>query len=294
MFSVYDISDIESPVQTVMTNNRVRATFKTVSPDGNYLLGFYNGREILPNGNTNCNNMLHRATLYSMEDGQSLAYWDFYNTISHPDWSPDGTQIVFVRARGDVRSDMEFSGGEIVQMDIDTDAKTLDNMNVLISQSQTTNHYYPSYSPDGEWIAYNRASNSAPELCKSAPDAELWLLSRDGSVDIRLDNANAQGNLKNLYPRWGPLPDDDVLWLAFSSVRPYPLRETIDMEVDDDLPPDTDGGGVGSNVPQKPQIWVAAILPEKAKSGQDPSSTAFWLPGQQSTTDNHLPVWWSK
>ena len=37
---------------------------------------------------------------------------------------------------------------------------------------------------------------------------------------IRLDAANKDANLTNSWPRWGPLPDDDILWLATSSTRP--------------------------------------------------------------------------
>ena len=39
--------------------------------------------------------------------------------------------------------------------------------------------------------------------------------------DVRLDNANAEGACK-IYPRWGPLPDDDIPAL-FSSRRDYPI-----------------------------------------------------------------------
>ena len=96
---------------------------------------------------------------------------------------------------------------------------------------------------------------------------------RDGSDWVRLQAANGQGELKNSFPRWGPLPDDDVLWLAFSSVRPY----TVDPSFN-----------------ELPQIWITAIDPNKVESGEDPSSAPFWLPGQETQSDNHLPVWWSK
>ena len=31
-----------------------------------------------------------------------------------------------------------------------------------------------------------------------------------------------------------------------------------------------------------------------ADQGLDPSQPPFWLPGQNPTSDNHLPFWWSK
>jgi dipeptidyl aminopeptidase/acylaminoacyl peptidase len=284
-FSVIDIEDPLNPIEIVGTNDFNKATFKTISPDGEYILGFNECRQ-----NTDgfsCGEIPFgeelpesRVTLYSIETGLPITYWDFDTKVSHPDWSPDGNQVVFVRANGEYRSDMEFAGGEIVQRDIDLESLTFDNEVLLKSNDSTYNFYYPAYSPDGDWIAYNRAQNSAPELCKSAPDAELWLMSRDGAIDMRLDNANGEGNVKNSYPRWGPLPDDDILWLAYSSQRQYPLRY--------------DSSGGGAPPPQKPQIWVAAIQPDLAFDNEDPSSPPFWLPGQVPETDNHLPVWWSK
>ncbi|MCK6518693.1 hypothetical protein L6R46_27005, partial [Myxococcota bacterium] len=101
--------------------------------------------------------------------------------------------------------------------------------------------------------------------------AEVMLVKADGSVDLRLDMANGEGELQNSYPRWGPLPDSDVLWLAFSSKRDY-------APADFGLP----------------QIWVSAIDTAKAEQGQDPSSAPFWLPGQSTMSDNHLPYWWGK
>ena len=97
-------------------------------------------------------------------------------------------------------------------------------------------------------------------------------MTRDGEHLTRLDAANADGDLQNSYPKWGPLPDDDVLWLAFSSKRSYSI--------------DPNGG--------TPQVWVSAIDPAKILNDEDPSSTAFWLPAQNTFTDNHASIWWSK
>jgi hypothetical protein len=264
-FSVVDISDEENPELTVSPNDFNRVTFKTVSPDGVYILGIRGNKMIL----------------YALETGVPIKEWEFDTNVSHPDWSPDGSQVVFVRVRGQALSDMAFAAGEIVQMDIDVSGYEESGSEPVLSNEQILkpnsidgewNYYYPAYSPDGEWIAYNMASNSAQNFCYAAADAELWLMSRDGGeTDIRLDRANGQGALQNSYPRWGPLPDDDVLWLAYSSRRTYSLDPSND-----------------------PQIWLVGIDPSLAEQGEDPSSAPFWLPGQSTRSDNHLPVWWSK
>ena len=259
-FSIVDISDAESPSRVVDPNDFNTLTFKTVSPDGLYFFG--------TNGN--------KASLYNVDNGVRIKDWTFETSVAHPDWFPDGNQILMVHVNVASRSDLEFNKGEIVQYDFDIENLELGNSEVLKAVDDVYNYYYPAYSPDGDWIAYNRAKNTPPQdysirMCYAANDAEVWLMSRDGSIDIRLDNANGFESMQNSYPRWGPLPDDDVLWLAYSSRRNYPLGN-----------------------PSEPQIWLVGIDPALAKQGEDPSSSPFWLPGQVLHSDNHLPVWWSK
>ncbi|MDG1484553.1 MAG: hypothetical protein P8R54_33510 [Myxococcota bacterium] len=257
-FSVIDVAEPSIPEQIVGTSDSNRMTFKTVSPDGQFILGTNN----------------QTATLYELRSGNRIKDFQFDDRVTHPDWSPDGETILMVLAKRTIsgqnfiiNSDMEFERGEIIEVDWDADAQSLGDMRVLKAADTAVSFYYPAYSPDGEWIAYNRSTITS----YAAVDAELWLMSRDGSTDIRLKNANGTGDLQNSYPRWGPLPDDDVLWLAFSSRRTYAVQPNA-----------------------MPQIWVAAILPELAESGDDPSSAPFWLPGQDPTSDNHLPVWWAQ
>jgi hypothetical protein len=261
-FSVIDVSDPQVPEEVipVTSDHSNHAAFKAISPDGKYMLG--------TDGPT--------LILYDLLEGVRIKEFQYPLPISHPDWSPDGSQVVFVRITGSAASDMEFKGGEIVQVDFNEADLSLSNEVILKARDSTTNFYYPAYSPDGDWIVYNRSQNDFPRMdghfgCYAAPDAEVWLMSRDGTIDIRLDNANADGDIQNSYPRWGPLPDDDVLWLAFSSRREYPLDPSM-----------------------QPQIWIVGVNPELAREGVDPSATPLWLPGQSIINDNHLPVWWSK
>ncbi len=261
-FSVIDVSDPQVPEEVIpiTSDHSNHAAFKAISPDGKYMLG--------TDGPT--------LILYDLLDGVRIKEFQYPLPISHPDWSPDGSQVVFVRITGSAASDMEFKGGEIVQVDFNEADLSLSNEVILKARDSITNFYYPAYSPDGDWIVYNRSKNDFPRMdghfgCYAAPDAEVWLMSRDGTIDIRLDNANADGDIQNSYPRWGPLPDDDVLWLAFSSRREYPLDPSM-----------------------QPQIWIVGVNPELAREGVDPSATPLWLPGQSIINDNHLPVWWSK
>jgi len=266
-FAIIDITNPDSPNLLVEPDDSRRATFHAASPDGQYLLGVAEGR----------------AKLYSMADGALITELEMGEyKVSHPDWSPDGSQVLLVRTVGPHLSDMNFEGGEIVQLDFDAGSRSFGEPDVLVAFSETYNNYYPAYAPDDDWIVFNRAVRTEirnfdgtvyeSSTCYANPSAELWLMRRDGSDKVRLDAANGVGNLQNSFPRWGPLPDDDVLWLAFSTKRSYE--------------PDRNSG--------LPQIWVSAIDPSQVALGNDPSSTPFWLPGQDSQSDNHLAIWWSK
>ena len=268
-FTIVDISDPDNPeIERYKPGN---ASFHTSSPDGRYLLGVYNGE----------------ARLHSLSDG------DLYQTVntgpglvSHPDWAPDGESVVLVRYQDPgfgVVSDDNFREGEIIQLS--WDGSNFGDPEVLVASDSERNNYYPAYSPDGDYIVFNRNSprtwarpdplappESDSTSCLAHPAAELWLMTRSGEHLTRLDAANGEGDLQNSYPKWGPLPDDDVLWLAFSSTRSYEI--------------DPNGG--------TPQVWVSAIDPAKILEGEDPSAPAFWLPAQNPTTDNHAAIWWSK
>jgi Tol biopolymer transport system component len=236
-------------VQVVPPNGEQRVTFKTISPDGQYMIGTSDTSVVL----------------YDLATGPPVKDLGLVGRYTQPDWSPDGEQVVFVKILGNFRSEFDFELSDLVVFD--WDGAALSNERVLISSEDGYTYYYPAWSPDGEWLAYNRTIGSG----YASPTAELMLASRDGLRVVRLDTANGEDNNQNSYPRWGPLPDDEVLWLAFSSKRSYPI----------------DGLG-------QPQIWVSAIDPSKAEAGADPSSAPFWLPGQDTGSDNHLPFWWKR
>ena len=84
-----------------------------------------------------------------------------------PDWSPDGNSIVFVRtATACTPSAPNFGqasifvyGGSLVTMTTTTAAARQRDRCVL-QAAAGENNYYPSFSPDGQYIAFTRAPSS--------------------------------------------------------------------------------------------------------------------------------------
>ncbi len=224
----------------------INANFKTFSPDGRYLLGAFRGA----------------LTLYDGVTGATL--WDVGvdGTATHVDWSPDGSRVALVLTETH-HADWVFEGGVIAVMDHVGDGE-FGEPRVVADFGDDTNLYYPAWSPDSEWLAFNRSTGDSYDDV----DAELYVVDPDQGDPVRLDAANLSTELTNSWPRWGPLPDDDILWLAFASKRTY-----------------------GNVVSGTPQIWLTAFDPALAKQQADPSWPAFWLPDQEPYEGNHIPVW---
>lgn len=235
-----DLSDV------VPHDSGTHANFKTFSPDGRFLLGAFHGG----------------LSLYDGATGARL--WDVAvdGTATHVDWSPDGSRVAFVLTEVH-HADWGFEGGVIAVMDHVGDGE-FGEPRIVVDFADDTNLYYPAWSPDSRWLAFNRSTGDSYD----DPDATLYVVDPDKGSPVRLDAANLTGELTNSWPRWGPLPDDDILWLAFASKRTY-----------------------GNVVSGTPQIWLTAFDPALASDALDPSWPAFWLPDQEPHEGNHIPVW---
>ena len=211
---------------------------------------------------------------------QTIADGSTGNYASHPDWSADGSKIVYVSVGApNGQSEWSFGSGSLVVVS-DMGAGVFGNPTTIVASTGGVNNYYPSFSPDGNWILFNRGTGQA----YTDPTAEAYVVSADGSIGpIPLGNANStQGNITNSWPRWNPNvvrePFGNLMYFTYSSERDYGI------EVVQPNPPT-------STNPLQPQIWMAAFDPAKAASGTDPSSTAFWMPYQDVKAHNHIAQW---
>ncbi|HEY4243934.1 MAG TPA: hypothetical protein VGM88_29170 [Kofleriaceae bacterium] len=201
-----------------------------------------------------------------------------YNTSAlstHPEISPDGTIMANSEYTGG-GVDYDCYDGYIVTRSYDDTTGTFGGPAILVDMDPTNAIYnwYPSFSPDSQWIAFTRNS----QVSYNDPTAETWIVKADGSLPpIKMQTADTDGaNITNSWPRWVPFgqtfgaTDEPLFYLTFSSVRPFGVR----------IP----GGG-------QPQIWMTPFFPNRALEGMDPSGPAFRVPFQDVTTNNHIAQW---
>jgi hypothetical protein len=227
--------------------------------------------------------MVSNGITMSLRDATTgAAIQDAAGDGAMPDWSPDGNSVVFSKPKTNPPCFGGFCGSPgVSEASLYTVTKSgsgFGSASVLFSAPD--NAYYPSYSPDGEWVVFNRAStgtNAKGEAKSSydAPDAAVWAIAKTGGGPLQLAKAGSQ--FGDSWPKWmqrdQPYRGRRIMWVTFASRRAYGLRLAS-----------------GQNA----QIWMAAFDPDAAKAGKDPSFTAFWLPFQDIASGNHIAQWVTK
>jgi len=190
-----------------------------------------------------------------------------------PDWSPDGMRMVYSRPSMAAPCFGGFCGAPGV------DSASLESM-VFDGSSWSAgpqlvafggqNNYYPTYSPDGGWVLFNRspANNNSFD----APDAELWVVSAEGGAPMRLERATSTNG--DSWPKWDPTlyvhQGRALMWMTFSSRRAYGLRLAAG---------------------DRAQLWMTAFDPSGAEAGTGGDRPGFWLPFQEIESGNHIGQW---
>jgi len=229
--------------------------FGTFTPDATKFLAVQNGV----------------LTILDSSTQAQLATMPAANRVSHPDLSPDGTRLVYV-VYPDNEIDWGFNGGKLFTRTFDQATNTFGPEQMLVSD--TNNNFYPSFSPDGQWVLFNRAQTGS---AYNNVNASLWVVKSDGTqAAVELDVANAGMGLTNSWGRWAPFAqtvganNEPMYWVTVSSTRDFGVRLVNE---------------------RRPQIWMSPFYPNRASSLQDPSAPAFRLPFQNIDSNNHIAQW---
>lgn len=245
-----------SPTQNVVgPDGNKRWNFAAISPNNNLLISNYQKQLVVRNAS-----------------GDALT--DVQNPVAteaaHPAWSPTGDMIAYA-------SEIANADGNPAPWEVDYERSnlTIRAINPLtgaigdvirtLSGNGTNALIYPNFSPGGVWVIYNRAiySRSMRENTRAPLPAPLEMVDvMGGGNPIVLDNASPAHD--GYLATFSPFVEGGYLWVAFFSTRDY---------------------GVVLEGQARRQIWVTAI-DQNPQPGQDPSHPAFYLPGQDLSTEN--------
>jgi hypothetical protein len=243
------VTDPLDPLAPLIPPEDRRGNFMTLDPTGSRLVRSYEGVLYLDDLGT----------------GAELGVIPTTGHATHPNWSADGDRIVYASCEGATNGyDWHPFGCSIAVLQVLPDDE-FGATEILVPAGGGHSFYYPTFSPDGLWIAFNRSPAEGDAY--DHVGAELMIVRTTGGPAIHLAAANAGTDLTNSWPRWG-MSDDSLAWLAFASRRPY--GHTTD--------------GVA-------QVWIAGVDLKVAGTGPDPSYAPVWLPGQDPAAGNHTPIW---
>jgi hypothetical protein len=242
------------PAPTRVPPGKYNALFSTFSPDASQLLINYETRMELRD--TATGDLVPSTGL-----PQSGA--------AHPTWSPDGSLVAYI-ANIDGSWAVDYTVGDLAVMPVSgTDFGTTQ----ILRAADGMANAWPSFSPDSQWIAFGRGTNSRArrdDIGEVYPGS-LYLIHRTGGAPIELARA-AGGEQSSYLPNFSPFNEGGYYWLAFYSTRDYGNAQ------------------VGSKGTGRRQLWVTAVS-NNPQAGIDPSSVPFWLPDQDVTSDNMSGYW---
>jgi hypothetical protein len=224
---------------------------------------------------------------------------------SMPDWSPDGSFVVFaaydstvnnVRLLGD-----DIVAASIVEMPVSYDAatgftfgmpRTLVQVPAGTAATPDTgqNNFLPTISPDGSAVAFTRAAgwwSIKTQQSQINLSGQIAVVRRsDGQVLELVNGSNGAGTtMSSTWPQWAPSLGKRYAWLAYGSERPYGHLLTT-------ASPENAQCSLVQGQKQCKHLWVMAVDLSKLASGTaDPSFAPFWIPGQTIAAQYVSPQW---
>jgi hypothetical protein len=188
----------------------------------------------------------------------------------HPEWSPDDKQIVLTLS-SDGTNDVTVSTGGIGILPYNDGA--FGPVEEIVSATMEFN-FYPTWSPDGHWIAFATAPVVGGQTSYRQPQARLRLVNRDTLTIYELKKATVAMGRTATFPKFAPIAQSGgLMFLTFNSKNDY-------------------GFFVRNNADGSAQLWITSIDPAKLhQATDDPSTAPVWLPFQSARERNYLGSW---
>lgn len=217
-----------------------------------------------------------------------------------PQWSPDGSKILFVSSRALNGSDASNSPNDTQNIWV-MNADGSNPLPLTNLTAQGAGSFRPQWSPDGSQIVYESTRDLDPNM--DAPNLNftrnIWVMDSNGSNATALTDLTAD-NAGSFNPQWSP----DGMQIVFQSRRDLnPANDAANTNLTDNIwRIDADGSNpipltlitadMGSNlVPQWSKDGSQiAYQSRRALNGTDAASTSFNIWIMDADGQNALPL----
>lgn len=231
---------------------------------------------------------------------------------THPEWSPVGDSVAVTLAPADAFSYGEEGQrwntwsvvrGAIALLPVEPN-DSFGQVEVVVPESPDELHSFPTFSPDGRWLAFVSAAPGGPFGDNTQnPNARLRLVEIATGEVYDLDQATQASGLfapdpENrgegpfaTWPKFAPFlqAEGQVMFLTFHSHIRYGHIHT-DGRFENGVFPNGDGK---FDAMQPVQLWFAGVDLRNLADG-DPSKPPIWLTLQDPVGNNHLGFWTEK